>query len=552
MRADQDHRGEFLRCAVAMALTARLLSAAVGSGPPDEEAPAARQQAAERYEKADALFDAGRIAEARELLEGLLEEHPQHCLAHLLYWRAVGRTGEPGARLEAVRASLARFEQVPDAERDEEFYNVFMDGARILGNTTTVEALRAEVVKRFPRGLEAQLQVLHAAEAEQDPMQGSEMYRSYIERFPDNVSWTQSAARDRFELMGRHPDRFTVDELVAAAEQFDALSVAYIPVYGNPTIRLHALTRIGTVLLQRDPAQTIRFADRGVEFVQATAPQTDEFDEDAAQTFRALRLLAARRLERWSEVREVAGRLLKNVESGLAVTVNPWLPFAEADLRLAYAEALAAAGEVEPAREQLWLAAALDESLVVKRDALPAAHQLTEQDRCALEARARLFLERRAEVQRKEFLAGERCLPAPEFSLPSLAGGRGSLGDLRGKVVVLDFFATWCGPCVAELKELKKAWLERYRDHAVIVFLLISVDAEKDKVAPFTETHGLPFEVLYADGKIDGEYLTGGGIPQLYVIDRQGRIRFQVTGFDLAHFHEHLDWMIAAALAECP
>ena len=118
--------------------------------------------------------------------------------------------------------------------------------------------------------------------------------------------------------------------------------------------------------------------------------------------------------------------------------------------------------------------------------------------------------------------------------------------------MVLDFFATWCGPCVAELKELKKAWLERYHDRDAIVFLLISVDAEKDKVAPFTEKHGLPFAVLYADGKVDGEYLTGRGIPELYVIDRQGRIRFQVTGFDGAHFHEHLDWMIEAALAECP
>ncbi len=44
--------------------------------------------------------------------------------------------------------------------------------------------------------------------------------------------------------MGKHPDRFSLEELVAAAEEFDRLSVAYIPIYGNPTIRLHAIIRI--------------------------------------------------------------------------------------------------------------------------------------------------------------------------------------------------------------------------------------------------------------------------------------------------------------------
>ena len=141
-----------------------------------------------------------------------------------------------------------------------------------------------------------------------------------------------------------------------------------------------------------------------------------------------------------------------------------------------------------------------------------------------------------------------RAQRAPAFSLLSLEGERVALDDLRGQVVVLDFWATWCAPCVAEIAELKKAFKERYSGNDALVVVLVSIDTEKDKVAPFVEKHGLPFLVLHGDGKVDGQYLGSGGIPHLYVIDQEGQIRFHVEGFAAEHFHEHLDWMIDAVL----
>ena len=531
-----------------------LLVASTGSARVGPEQSAARGEpaagGAAAYDRAVEHFDAGRIVRARELLEESLEEHPGHWLAHSLYWQAVGRTADEDAMPDAVRSSLARFARVPIERRDESFYSTFMEGAGFLGDTATVESLQAEVVRRFPRGLEAQQHVLRAAAAEADPVRAAGMYRSYIEQFPENVSWTESAAGNQLKLMERHPDRFSCEEVVAAAWELDAISAAYILIYGNPTMRVYALTRIGAILLEHDPAQSMRFAERGVRFVEAAAPETDEFDEAAADTFRAIRILAAHRLERWTDVRRLAERFLPAPEAGTVVKINPWLPIGEADLRHAYSDALVADGRIGAAREQLCYAAVLDPSLTLVRDRLLQQDRLTEQQRRALEEKTSLFLDRRVDFRRQRLLGTQQKRPAPEFSLRDLAGRLVSLADFRGKIVVLDFWATWCGPCVAEMKELKKAHQERYRDDAVIEFVAVSIDTHKGKVAPFVEKHGLSLTVLHADGKVDGEYLKRGGIPQLFILDRGGNIRFHVIGFEAAHFHEHLDWMIEAALKQ--
>ena len=76
----------------------------------------------------------------------------------------------------------------------------------------------------------------------------------------------------------------------------------------------------------------------------------------------------------------------------------------------------------------------------------------------------------------------------------------------------------------------------------------ISLDIEKEKVPPFVAEHDLPFRFLFSDGKVEGGYFgKEAGIPQLVIIDRDGRIRFHQRGFNPQGFHENLDWMIQAA-----
>ena len=118
--------------------------------------------------------------------------------------------------------------------------------------------------------------------------------------------------------------------------------------------------------------------------------------------------------------------------------------------------------------------------------------------------------------------------PAPSFSLEDLDGDQISLADQRGKVVLVDFWATWCGPCLQELPHIQQLH-EEYRERGLVV-LAISTDSQKEKVLPFVDKEGYTFPVLYADSQVQAAYGVRG-IPAVYLIDRQGMMRFQTVGF---------------------
>ena len=119
--------------------------------------------------------------------------------------------------------------------------------------------------------------------------------------------------------------------------------------------------------------------------------------------------------------------------------------------------------------------------------------------------------------------------PAPDFQLERLSGATVTLSDLKGKVVLLNFWATWCGPCREEMPHLAKLY-EKYRDQGLEI-LAITTDEKSDraKVAPFVEKYGLTFPVLYDEGIADAYGVNG--MPSTVYVDAQGRTRYQTTGF---------------------
>lgn len=117
---------------------------------------------------------------------------------------------------------------------------------------------------------------------------------------------------------------------------------------------------------------------------------------------------------------------------------------------------------------------------------------------------------------------------APDFYLPTLQGKAVRLSELRGRPVVVNFWATWCTPCRREMPQFKAAY-DQYRDRGLLV-IAVNVQEPEGSVRQFAEEFGLDFPVaLDRSGEVSRAYRLLG-LPATYFIDRQGVVRSVFLG----------------------
>jgi len=123
---------------------------------------------------------------------------------------------------------------------------------------------------------------------------------------------------------------------------------------------------------------------------------------------------------------------------------------------------------------------------------------------------------------------------AANFKLANLDGGTVSLADLKGKVVFLNVWATWCGPCREEMPSMETLY-EQFKNRKDFVMLAVSQDERgKDAVLPYVQKHGYHFTVLLDPENKVGETYDVSGVPETFIINREGRI--------VAHHMGAFDW----------
>ena len=123
----------------------------------------------------------------------------------------------------------------------------------------------------------------------------------------------------------------------------------------------------------------------------------------------------------------------------------------------------------------------------------------------------------------------ENGLPAPNFSLPDLDGQMVSLADYRGKVVLLNIWATWCPPCLEEMPSMEKLYQELKGEGFEILAVSIDESGAQD-VLPFMQKHKLSFPALTdSKGAIKNLYQTTG-VPESFIIDKDGILVEKVIG----------------------
>jgi thiol-disulfide isomerase/thioredoxin len=141
----------------------------------------------------------------------------------------------------------------------------------------------------------------------------------------------------------------------------------------------------------------------------------------------------------------------------------------------------------------------------------------------------------------------EDLTPAPGFTLKDLSGREVSLSHFRGKVVFLDFWASWCAPCLVSIPHLN-ALYEQYQKEGFEV-LGINLDQGNTKaLVSFTEAMGITYPILVGTPEVVRDYGVNP-IPTGFLIDREGNLRLKIVGFS-KEIHKRMSQEIQTLIRE--
>lgn len=133
---------------------------------------------------------------------------------------------------------------------------------------------------------------------------------------------------------------------------------------------------------------------------------------------------------------------------------------------------------------------------------------------------------KKVEKERERAVIGSS---APDFTFSDLNGQKMSLSDHKGKVILLDFWATWCPPCRDSIPHLETLY-QKYKERGFVV-IGVSFDESVDRVKNFRDAYNMSYPILMAEDWIKNDYgITG--VPEMFVIDRNGILKSHRLGFN--------------------
>jgi peroxiredoxin len=133
-----------------------------------------------------------------------------------------------------------------------------------------------------------------------------------------------------------------------------------------------------------------------------------------------------------------------------------------------------------------------------------------------------------AAMRELDLVKPSRAKAAEDFTLPALDGGTFRLADQRGKVVLVNFWATWCPPCLEEMPAMERLW-RKHKD-AGFVLVAVSVDTDPKKVAPFVTEYKLTFPIALDPKMSVAERYGVRALPSSFILGKDGGLAALALG----------------------
>jgi peroxiredoxin len=133
-----------------------------------------------------------------------------------------------------------------------------------------------------------------------------------------------------------------------------------------------------------------------------------------------------------------------------------------------------------------------------------------------------------AALRELDLVKPSRAKAAEDFTLPALGGGTFRLAEQRGKIVLVNFWATWCPPCIEEMPAMERLW-RKHKD-AGFVLVAVSVDTDPQKVVPFATAHNLTFPIAFDPKMTTADKYGVRALPSSFILGREGDLAALALG----------------------
>lgn len=393
---------------------------------------------------------------------------------------------------------------------------------RLNKETDKYESTKKLCIEKYPKGNLAQQERFMEYYNSKDPVKKDELAAKFKEDFPNSQYLSTLKYYETQALMnaGKYDEVFSAlkQNSKASSSEYNSLAWAMYEKDANLKLAKEIAAKGIELTKTENPLQGSQrppyYSDKQLKKLMASSNYA------ILDTYGAILLKLGENAEALKYMKEAY-----ELDKGRSSDVNE-----------RYAKALVVNGKYDEARTELEKFISTGKSTAEMKNLLKEVYLKSNKNDSGFENYFDSLSKKALEHEFAELKKTMLNTPAPKFSLVDLTGKKISLESLKGKIVIIDFWATWCGPCKASFPGMQKA-VNKFANDPNVKFLFIntwenSVEDKKKNAQDFINQNKYTFHVLLDnDNKVIDSYKVDG-IPTKFIIDQNGNIRFKAVGFD--------------------